>query len=71
MVYGENARKHLHHSVGFECKSTKEGISSYDILEKYLAIRGHECYTPNMPEDYNACEISFINWGIGSEVNYM
>lgn len=42
---------------------------SYPLPERYVGHEGYECYTPNMPPDFNFCEKFLINWAIGSEVS--
>ncbi|XP_042884541.1 DBH-like monooxygenase protein 1 [Penaeus japonicus] len=66
MLYGRNARKHLHHAVAFECL-THDGAAGEEVFEEYVGHVGHECYTPNMPPDFYKCERFLINWAIGSE----
>ncbi|ROT85645.1 dopamine beta hydroxylase [Penaeus vannamei] len=63
MIYGENSRAHLHHTLGFEC-NVPDGRRQH---ERYVGHEGYECYTPNMPPDFNYCEKFLINWAIGSE----
>jgi len=68
MIYGENARQHLHHSVAFECKSSSIDQTTQEKFERFVGHVGYECYTPSMPQEYNDCQKFFINWAIGSEV---
>lgn len=66
MIYGENSRAHLHHTLGFEC-NVPDGRRQHEVYERYVGHEGYECYTPNMPPDFNYCEKFLINWAIGSE----
>lgn len=66
MIYGQNARTNLHHSVAFECHA-QDGSDPGDQLEQYVGHPGFECYTANMPPQFYLCERFLINWAIGSE----
>ncbi|KAA0189759.1 DBH-like monooxygenase protein-like [Hyalella azteca] len=67
MIYGNNSKTFLHHSVAFECRSNDPKRPASDIYEQNVGHAGYECYTPSMPDHFKTCETFFINWAIGGE----
>nr|XP_053647657.1 DBH-like monooxygenase protein 1 [Cherax quadricarinatus] len=54
---------YLHHMLLYECR-LPEGDRVFD---KWLGVRGVQCYTPNMPVSWIHCTSPLITWAIGSE----
>ena len=49
----------VHHILLYQCSSS---------LGDRVLDDGHECYHPNMPDAFLACETVIFAWAIGGEV---
>ncbi|XP_070569758.1 DBH-like monooxygenase protein 1 homolog [Ptychodera flava] len=52
----------VHHIIIYQCR--------YDVEDGYHGF-GHECYSPNMPENLTTCTSAIISWAIGGGGFYL
>ncbi|XP_077992068.1 DBH-like monooxygenase protein 1 homolog [Glandiceps talaboti] len=52
----------VHHILIYQCH--------HEVHEDYDGF-GHECYSPNMPDNLTDCATVFISWAIGGEAFYL
>nr|XP_045584690.1 DBH-like monooxygenase protein 1 homolog [Procambarus clarkii] len=55
--------EHVHHMLIFEC--TLEDAARH--YEKWLQVKGAQCYTRNMPLSWFHCTVPVVAWAVGSE----
>ncbi|XP_042863898.1 DBH-like monooxygenase protein 1 homolog [Penaeus japonicus] len=68
--HSETSRAHLHQLTIWECAGDPNSAAYRQERERlmhYASQQGHECYSPNMPLDYNSCNNPVIVWATGAE----
>lgn len=42
-----------------------------DDMEKYVTLKGAQCYGNSMPEDWNKCVSPVVTWAMGSDGQFL
>nr|XP_015922103.2 DBH-like monooxygenase protein 1 isoform X2 [Parasteatoda tepidariorum] len=61
-IVEEGNEQYVHHLVLYECVGADP-----DEFDPHVQQRGHECRTPNMPDQFNKCDGVAVAWAIGGE----
>ncbi|XP_071533457.1 DBH-like monooxygenase protein 1 [Panulirus ornatus] len=62
-VIEERNLAHVHHMLLYECHLD----DAHRHYEKWLGIRGTQCYSANMPVSWLSCTTPIVSWAVGSE----
>lgn len=68
-IIGKNHTKSVHHMLLHECEIN--GLENTAVWEQYAKEEGRDCYTPDMPDDWEKCTTPAIAWAIGSKGKVM
>ncbi|XP_018019970.1 DBH-like monooxygenase protein 1 [Hyalella azteca] len=52
----------VHHALLYECH-----LSPSALLDAWVQELGAQCYTPNMPLSWRACNTPLVSWAVGSQ----
>lgn len=55
----------IHHMILYECDGGP------DLMEKYVMLKGAQCYGNAMPEDWNKCVSPVVTWAMGSDGQFL
>ncbi|VVC40493.1 Copper type II, ascorbate-dependent monooxygenase-like, C-terminal,DOMON domain,Copper type II [Cinara cedri] len=60
-----DTRHLIHHMILYECDGGP------NTMEKYVTLKGAQCYGNGMPEDWDKCVSPVVTWGMGSDGQFL
>ncbi|XP_050426603.1 MOXD1 homolog 1-like [Adelges cooleyi] len=60
-----DTRSLIHHMILYECDDGP------DTMERYVTLKGEQCYGNNMPDDWNKCVSPVVTWAMGSDGQFL
>ncbi|XP_025190486.1 MOXD1 homolog 1-like [Melanaphis sacchari] len=64
-LLNDDTRRLVHHMIVYEC------YGGSNIMEKYVTLKGAQCYGQGMPEDWNKCVSPVVTWAMGSDGQFL